>query len=148
MLFYSGAFLHLKKIISSIRWQALVIVVIAVAAMIAVRFAGEGGSEWTAGALALLLFAMINPIIGIFAEKWMKYTGLSFAALLLLHLPILAAASLLSTKSLGEIRETAMVYMAPIFYYPIMAAATGAARIGVQYFRNRNSTAGPAQGRQ
>lgn len=137
-----------KKRVSAIRWQALGAVVIALGAMAAARLAGAAGSEWTAGALALLIFAVANPVLGVFSESWIGYTARSAAMLLLLHAPVMGAASLVSARSLGEIREDAMVYLAPVLYYPLMVAATGIVRVGLRFSRNRRRTVVPADRRR
>ncbi len=127
----------MKAFISSIFRQSLSLYTLALIAMIVGRFTGEAGTEWMLGAFALLLFAVVNPLLGIFADNWIKYTVLSAGTLLLLHVSVVATAALISIQTIEDIRENAMVYAAPVLYYPVMVAVTGVVRIVIRLYRGR-----------
>jgi hypothetical protein len=73
---------------------------------------------WLAAAGLLLLYALINPFLGLRARSYGLYTAQSAAILILLLFTSVTMADRMSRISLEEYGPEAMIFLAPVLYYP------------------------------
>lgn len=117
----------MMKLIFNNWYQLSGLIILLIISMIINRFAGKAGNEWLFGALILLLFELANPIIGIFAERWWRYTLFSLICFVLLIAGIMIFGHIISKISLEEY-DAAMVYLV-VMYYPIALVLCGIIRL-------------------
>ncbi len=83
---------------------------------------------WLAAAGLLLLYALINPFLGLRARSYGLYTAQSAAILVLLLFTSVTMADRMSGISLEEYGPEAMIFLAPALYYPFSVLAALAVR--------------------
>ena len=66
--------------------------------------------DWTFAAAFLLVYMIMNPIIGLAAKKWKRYLGLSFLCFFILLLVVIALGQSVSSVSLRDIVEFQMIF--------------------------------------
>lgn len=83
---------------------------------------------WLAAAGLLLLYALINPFLGLRARSYGLYAAQSAAILVLLIFTSATMADRMSGISLEEYGPEAMIFLAPALYYPFSVLAALAVR--------------------
>lgn len=86
--------------------------------MVAFRAFRMDRGIWLAAAGLLLLYALINPFLGLRARSYGLYTFQSAAILILLLFTSVTMADRISGISLEEYGPEAMIFLAPVLYYP------------------------------
>ncbi len=76
--------------------------------------------DWTFGAAILLVYMIVNPIIGLASKNWKRYLGLSFLCFLILLILIIALGQTFSSISIYDIVEFQMIFGALILCYFIL----------------------------
>jgi len=123
------------KILFDLLYQVFLFLGINLIIMISVRIFGKSGNEWFIGAFVLGAFELVNPIIGIFSEKWWVYTALSVLAFVLLFVLIIFSGALISKKSMDDFGENAMLYLL-VMYYPFVILVCGIIRFFMNLGKN------------
>ncbi|TVR77691.1 MAG: hypothetical protein EA412_10425 [Chitinophagaceae bacterium] len=77
----------------------------------------EQNHEWRVAAVFLLIFVVINPILGIFKENWGKYTLHSFPVFVILFVLMLISADSISLLSIGDIAEYKLIFLLVGMFY-------------------------------
>lgn len=84
---------------------------------------------WNLTALAILLFCLFNSVAGLFVPGILVYLAQSVALLAALTLAAILLSAALSGLSLSELGPGAMVFLAPVLYYPPLVAVMGLLRL-------------------
>ena len=109
--------------------QALTVSALMVVALLWFRRRGTPRAGWNTAALLLLFFCMWNAVAGIWAAHIWGYLAASIGLFVLLYPATLWLASTLSGMSLDEFGPDAMVFLAPILYYPCLLLVMGLIRL-------------------
>ncbi len=108
--------------------QALTLSALMVMALLWFRRREMPRAGWNAAALLLLCFCVWNAIAGIWAAHIWGYLAASIGLFVLLYPATLWLASTLSGMSLDEFGPDAMVFLAPLLYYPGLLLVMGVIR--------------------
>jgi len=93
------------------------------------RLKGAPRAGWNAAALLILLFCIWNAVAGIWATGIWLYLAQSVALFVLLYPVAVGLASTLSGMSLDEFGAEAMIFVAPVLYYPFLLIIMGVVRL-------------------
>lgn len=107
-------------------WLVLGVEVLLMAAFRAFRLDRE---IWLAAAGLLLLYALLNPFLGLRAVSYGMYTFKSTAILVLLLFTSVTIADRISRISHEEFGPEAMIFLAPVLYYPFSLIVALAVRL-------------------
>jgi hypothetical protein len=118
-----------KQIIISPLYQGAFIVLLTIIGLFIYRILGKPVAGWNTAALLLLLFCTLNAIAGIFVPAIGFYLLKSIGMFLLLFMLAFLFSSMISGMGYQEYGDNAMIFVAPVMYYPIMLAIMGVARI-------------------
>ncbi len=110
-------------------YQALTVSALMGLALLWFRVKGAPRAGWNAAALLILLFCVWNTIAGIWATSIWHYLAISAGLFVLLYLATLWLASTLSGMNLDEFGPDAMIFLAPILYYPCLLLIMGVIRL-------------------
>ncbi len=108
--------------------QALTVSALMVVALLWFRHRGTPRAGWNAAALLLLFFCVWNAVAGIWAASLWRYLAASALLFMLLTPATLWLASTLSGMSLDEFGPDAMIFLAPVLYYPGLLLVIAAIR--------------------
>ena len=92
------------------------------------RRRGTPCAGWNAAALLLLLFCGWNAVAGIWAAHIWGYLAASIGLFVLLYPATLWLSATLSGISLDDFGPEAMVFLAPLLYYPGLLLVIAAIR--------------------
>ena len=109
--------------------QALTVSALMVVALLWFRRRGTPRAGWNATALLLLFFCVWNAIAGIWAINLWRYLAISAGLFVLLYTATLWLSARLSGMSLDEFGPDAMVFLAPLLYYPGLLLVMGLLRL-------------------
>lgn len=109
-------------------YQALTVSVLIGLALLWFRYREMPRAGWNAAALLLLLFCGWNAVAGIWAASLWPYLAASAGLFVLLYPATLWLASTLSGMSLDDFGPEAMIFLAPILYYPGLLLVIAAIR--------------------
>ena len=115
----------MNPLISLLFYQTLATIIIGFFLMVASRIWGKKGNEWNIAALGTFFFIVVNNIIGLFREAWWKYTGFSLISIFIALLFLMLLARIISSQTLSEFGNRAMVFLAPVLYYPVIVLVAG-----------------------
>ena len=109
-------------------YQALTVSALMVMALLWFRRRGMPRAGWNAAALLLLCFCVWNAVAGIWAAHIWGYLAASIGLFVLLYPATLWLSATLSGMSLDEFGPEAMVFLAPLLYYPGLLLVMGVIR--------------------
>jgi hypothetical protein len=109
--------------------QALTVSALMVVALLWFRHRDAPRAGWNTTALPLLLFCVWNAVAGIWAIRIWGYLAASIGLFALLYPVTLWLAARLSGMSLDEFGPDAMVFLAPLLYYPGLLLVMGLLRL-------------------
>jgi inner membrane protein involved in colicin E2 resistance len=89
----------------------------------------ETANAWIITNSALLLFAVGNPIIGIFTKKWARYIGISLATFATLTIALYYLAHINCTKPLAEITQYKSVLITLVVFYLMLLSISALFRM-------------------
>jgi hypothetical protein len=118
----------IKQLMLNPVWQGALVLALMVPLQLICRVAGKPVLGWNIGALLILLFCLINAAVGISVDGILFYLLKSAGILLLLLLITPPVSYLLTGLSLEEFGADAMVFLAPVIYYPVFLAVMGLSR--------------------
>jgi hypothetical protein len=109
-----------SHLIQSPLYQGILVIVLMIFILIFFRILRKPIAGWNASVLLLLLFCLINSITGIFISNIGVYILESIGIFVFLFASVFVLSSLLSGIKLAEYGESAMLFLAPIIYYPVL----------------------------
>jgi hypothetical protein len=100
--------------------QALACAAISLSGMFVCHFVFRGGTtEFTAAFTGIVLFSMINSVVSIFNETFVKYTWPSWLLFIALLVVLLLCARYISGVSIWSLREYRMMLGSIVAFYVI-----------------------------
>jgi hypothetical protein len=116
-----------NEILSKPALQGLCLLFAAISASL---FASEETPHaWIITNSTILLFAVGNPIIGIFTKKWAQYIGISLATFATLTIALYYLAHISCTKPLVEITQYKSVLVTLIVFYLMFLSLSALFRV-------------------
>jgi len=112
--------MEFSHLIQSPFYQGILIIALMLVFLIVFRILRKPITAWNAAVLLLLLFCLINTITGIFVLNIGFYMLKSIGILVVLFACVFILSPLLSGINLAEYGESAMLFLAPIIYYPVL----------------------------
>ncbi len=116
--------------------QGAVALALILVALVACRIARAPRLGWNLAALIVLAWCLANAVLGVFAPRIWPYVWQSLGAFAALFVAALALAGPVSGMEYAEFGPDAMIFLAPLAYYPVLLALMGAARFVVALARD------------
>lgn len=112
--------MEFSHLIQSPFYQGILIIALMLVFLIVFRILRKPIAAWNTSVLLLLLFCLINTITGIFVLNIGFYMLKSVGILVALFVCVFVFSSILSGIKLAEYGESAMLFLVPIIYYPLL----------------------------
>lgn len=119
----------LKQFLFSPFIQGSAALTLTIFSLIIFRILHKPIAGWNSAALMLLLYCALNAIIGISVTGVWIYLLKSIGILILLYILAFALSSAITGMSYGDYGENAMIFVAPVLYYPVFLAIMGIIRL-------------------
>jgi hypothetical protein len=100
--------------------QAIACAILSIVGIVVCHFAFQGGSfEFLAAFSGIMFYSLMNPVVSVFHESFMKYTWPSWLYYLGLIIVLLIAAKLISGTSIWALPEYRMMLGSIVAFYII-----------------------------
>ena len=122
----------IKQFILNPVYQGALILMLMIPLQLICRIAGKPVAGWNIGAVLILLFCLINAAAGITVTAILFYLLKSAGVLILLFIVTPFISYIITGLSLDEFGADAMVFLAPVIYYPVFLAVMGITRFFIK----------------
>lgn len=108
--------------------QMLVIFIAGAVCMLISNDGADGDSKWRLFSMAVLLYVVLNTVLGIFHPKWTRYIVISVICFALMVTAFIYFGNAIAAKSFGEVRSAKFTFLVFLVFYLMLIGLSGVYR--------------------